>query len=178
MLRACFSAVAFALSATASATQALDLATPATSPWALQLSGTAQHFQKPLSRKHAEWNQKNWGIGIQYDDRAAGSAWTRTYSAGALIDSYGVNGGYAAVAQYRDLFSSHGVNGQAGLGLFALWRATNWQGDREFLLVPLPVAHFEHPATGIGLNIVVSPTVHSSRYEIPGFVFFQLTTRF
>ena len=178
MRRARLITVLLALVSSASFAETLDLPAPAHSPWALQLSGTAQHFEKPLSRKHPEWNQKNWGIGLQYDDRSPGSAWSRTYSAGTLTDSFGVNGAYAGVAQYRDLFSARGISGQAGVGLFALWRALNWQLKREFLLVPLPVAHLEHEASGIGLNIVLSPTVHSSKYEIPGFLFFQLTSRF
>lgn len=169
--------LAACLPAFAADTTTLDL--PETrSAWSLQLSGTAQHFKQPRSHRHTEWNQQNWGIGLQYDERAAGSPWSRTYAAGTLRDSYGVNGGYATVAQYYDVFAAGEVTAQAGLGLFALWRAKDWSGERKFMVVPLPVAHFEHTKSGIGVNLVLSPSVNSTKYEIPGFLFFQGTMRF
>lgn len=42
-----------------------DADPPATSPWSIEFSGTARHFKKPVNTDHT-WNEKNWGIGIQY----------------------------------------------------------------------------------------------------------------
>ena len=179
MLRPILLSALLAASFSAVAADPTEFDLPQTrSAWSFQLSGTAQHFNQPRGRRHHEWNQQNWGVGLQYDDRTTGSPWSRTYAAGTLKDSYGVNGAYVTAAQYYDVFAAGGVTAQAGVGLFALWRAMDWSGKREWLVVPLPVAHFEHVKSGIGVNIVLSPSVDSARHEIPGFLFFQATARF
>lgn len=148
------------------------------SPWALQVSGTAQHFRQPENARRT-WNQRNWGIGLQYEQLERDPSWTRLYSVGSMKDSLGVGGGYAGVTEFKELFVKKSVKVQAGLGLFALWRTFKWSGNHTLVVAPLPVIHVEDLRTGLGLNLLIAPPLSFGSGEgLPGFAFFQLTKRF
>jgi hypothetical protein len=149
------------------------------SPWAIEVSGTAQHFNPPKNKQHS-WNQRNWGFGIQYDVPVeAGTSWGRVYSVGTMSDSLGVGGAYLGVTELKDLFAIKSVKVQAGAGLFLLYRTFAWEGRHRWAPAPLPVIHVEDQKTGFGLNIILAPTLSFSQgLELPGFVFFQATKRF
>jgi hypothetical protein len=157
---------------------AAQAATPLEQPWVLQMSGTAQHFKEPENERR-RWNQKNWGLGVQYEQAESWPGWTRVYSAGYMKDSLGVGGLYAGVVELNELGVVQSVQFQAGIGLFGLWRTFGWKPEHKFVVAPLPVMHVEDLRTGVGLNVLVTPPVSfGSDKKVPGFAFFQLTKRF
>lgn len=73
---------------------------PLESPWSIEVSGLTHHFEHPLALGH-KWNQANWGLSVQYQERDVDSTWSHAYAAVSLKDSLGVNGVYVGVIELK-----------------------------------------------------------------------------
>ena len=172
------SLVLLALAALLPATCAIA-ADDVTSPWSMQFSGTAQHFQQPTDGVH-HWNQKNWGVGLQYTVAESWPGWSRGYTVGTMKDSFGAGGAYAGILELREFPITPAFKTQAGVGLFGFYRTFSWNGPYQVVAAPLPMVHVEHRSTGLGLNVLMAPRINFGSHggELPAFVFFQASKTF
>jgi hypothetical protein len=105
------------------------------------------------------------------------SRWNSALSAGAMKDSYGTLGFYAGAARLYRLTDSR-IRARMGIGAFVAYRAMDWDADREFIPLLMPILSFEDSRTGLGINITASPSVRYNHQRVASFVFFQGTYRF
>lgn len=147
-------------------------------PWALEISGTAHHFSQP-SNSSERYNQQNWGLGVEYRQPNPSSRWATIYGASALKDSFGHWGGYAGVAREYTIGQIYSVKIQPGAGLFLFYRTSDFNGPHHWRIWAVPLVHFEETYSGLGLNVVVVPSIRmADNRKETGFIFFQGTIRF
>jgi hypothetical protein len=148
------------------------------SPWALQISGFTHHFQGTHRRAHPSWNNRNTGLGLQYDMRnPLQSRWSTTLSIGEMKDSYGVNGPYGGVARFYRLNDAR-VEARLGAGAFLAYRALDWNEQRKLTLLIMPILSVEDSRGKLGFNLTGSPSIRYDNRKIVPFVFLQGTLRF
>jgi hypothetical protein len=148
------------------------------SRWGLQVSGYSHHFQSTRNRSHPSWNDRNIGLGLQYDLwRKAESPWSTVGSLGFMKDSYDVYGYYAGGAQFYRLIDRR-VKVKTGIGALAVYRAFAWNREKDFALLVMPVFSIEDSRSGLGVNITGSPSIRYGNRKIVSFVFIQGVYRF
>ena len=135
--------------------------------WSLLLNGKAVHLEK---RPGTQYNEENWGVGVQYDFRMTESKWIPFLTASGFKDSH-ENPSYYAGGGTMRRFSFGEEKGavylDAGVVAFFMIRKDFKNGD-PFLGV-LPVASLG--TDRVAINITYIPKVVPKMVPL---LFFQL----
>jgi len=144
------------------------IATPAQAEqWSLLVNGKAWHLEKPAG---TDYNEKNWGAGVQYDFKMTDSKWIPFVTASGFKDSnknpsYYAGGGALRRFSFGEEKSS--VHLDAGVVAFLMTRK-DYKDGKPFPGV-LPVVSFG--TDRVALNITYIPKVDPKMVPI---FFFQL----
>jgi hypothetical protein len=144
------------------------IATPAQAEqWSLLLNGKAWHLEKPAG---TDYNEENWGAGVQYDFKMTESKWIPFVTASGFKDSNKNPSYYAGGGTLRRFSFGEEKNSfhlDAGVVAFFMTRK-GYQDGRPFLGV-LPVVALG--TDRVALNITYIPKVDPKMVPI---IFFQL----
>lgn len=135
--------------------------------WSLLLNGKAIHLEKPAG---SDYNEENWGAGVQYDFTNPPSKWRPFLTASGFKDSnknpsYYAGGG--VMRRYAFGTQSHSLHLDVGMVAFAMTRK-DYQHGNPFLGV-LPVLSFG--TERVALNVTYIPKVDPKLIPL---VFLQL----
>ena len=123
----------------------------------LVLNGVSKHFNVDSKYDNAPLNEKNWGIGIEYqfpskpDDRLH---WM--LNLGQFRDSFNTNAFYAGGAGLYDLYRKNTWYFQTGVQL-AFFNSPSYNGGTPFV-APLPIISLG--TDEIAANITVIPRLN------------------
>ena len=123
--------------------------------WSLLLNGKAIHLEKPAG---TDYNEQNWGAGVQYDFTSPSSKWRPFLTASGFKDSnknpsYYAGGG--VMRRYAFGTQPHSLHLDVGMVAFAMTRK-DYQHGNPFLGV-LPVLSFG--SERVALNVTYIPKV-------------------
>jgi Antimicrobial peptide resistance and lipid A acylation protein PagP len=135
--------------------------------WSLLLNGKAWHLEKPAG---TNYNEKNWGAGVQYDFKITDSKWIPFVTASGFKDSnknpsYYAGGG--ALRRFSFGEEKTSVHLDAGVVAFLMTRK-DYNDGKPFPGL-LPVVSFG--TDRVALNITYIPKVDPKMVPI---IFFQL----
>ncbi len=144
------------------------LAAPAQAEhWSLLLNGKAMHLEQ---RAGVQYNEENWGAGVQYDFKMTESKWIPFVTVSGFKDSNGNPSYYAGGGSMRRFSFGEEKNSlhlDAGVVAFAMIRKGYVNGQP--FLGALPVISFG--TDRVALNITYIPKVDPKLVPI---VFFQI----
>jgi hypothetical protein len=135
--------------------------------WSLLLNGKAIHLDKPAG---TDYNEKNWGAGVQYDFDMTQSKWVPFLTASGFKDSNSNPSYYAGGGTMRRFAFGQEKNSlhlDAGVVAFFMIRK-DFMNDKPFPGV-LPVVSFG--TERVALNMTFIPKVDPKMVPI---LFFQL----
>jgi Antimicrobial peptide resistance and lipid A acylation protein PagP len=135
--------------------------------WSLLLNGKAVHLEK---RPGVQYNEENWGIGVQYDFKMTESKWIPFLTASGFKDSHENPSYYAgggALRRFSFGEEKTSVHLDAGVVAFLMTRK-DYNDDKPFPGL-LPVVSFG--TDRVALNITYIPKVDPKMVPI---LFFQL----
>jgi len=144
---------------------------------AILLPGMSHHFQPPED-KNRQWNETQWGLGLETVSKWNETGWYFKTAAGVMRDSVESWGAYGSVVWQKRVFESASWVVDAGGGAFLFYRAMQFDGKRMWVPGLLPVLTLEHKKTGTGLNIVYVPAFSADAGAMPAALFAQITQRF
>lgn len=140
------------------------------------VSGISHHFKDPKGEGR-EFNERNAGIGLQYDHPLTEKLGVRPF-VGTLRDSFNGNGWYAGTFLTYELLANERWSFKPMAGLYTAHRAKNFDRDMYQLTTIAPAFSLEHKPSGLGVNIMVAPPQVKLNKSFVGFVFVQGTMRF
>ncbi|MFI4931057.1 MAG: hypothetical protein ACHP83_12510 [Burkholderiales bacterium] len=151
----------------------------------IQLPGLSHHFDEPTdSHGHPipgrEFNERNWGIGIQIERAMTGDwdQWVTKASFGVMKDSLDAMGVYAGYTWQKRLLDSESYSVDLGGGAFLFYRTLQFDGPHLWIPAVLPVLSAEHKGLRLGINLVAVPRVQFSGGTMPGVIYLQFTKAF
>jgi len=151
----------------------------------IQLPGMSHHFDEPTDRHGrpipgAEFNERNWGIGIQIERAMSGDwdQWVTKASFGVMKDSLNAMGVYAGYTWQKRLLDKPAYSVDLGGGAFLFYRTLQFGGPHELIPAVLPVLSAEHKELRLGINLVAVPRCHFSGGTMPGVIYLQFTKAF
>lgn len=140
--------------------------------WFVALNGLSQHFDVAPSYAAQGINQRNWGLGLQYDlPRAPGRNWHWMFNGGGYHDSSNGTAVYLGGAWMVDVIRRQPWQAQLGLQA-GIFHSERYNGGRVFVAL-MPVANIGHD--NVSLNIAVAPRI--PQIIDAGVVFFQLKVK-
>jgi len=193
-IAACGIAHAQAVPASIMQSAAADVPGPdqVTKPWpepmrhlTIQLPGMSHHFDPPVD-KHGnpipgrEFNERNWGIGIQLE-RALGGQWSQRVtktSFGVMKDSLNAMGAYAGHTWQKRVVDADTHTLDIGGGAFLFYRTLRFDGPHVLVPGVLPVLSATHKEWRLGINLVAVPRVKLSGGTMPNVIYAQFTKAF
>lgn len=106
------------------------------------------------------WNERHAAIALQYTEQLATPGWARRYYGQVVVDSFGAAGVLAGASLQREISpDAWPVKIDVGASLNAWQRQVDWQGKRNTVFFPLPVATFTHKASVWGVNTAITPRI-------------------
>lgn len=135
--------------------------------WSLLLNGKAIHLENPPG---TDYNEKNWGAGIQYDFDMTDSKWVPFISVSGFKDSNGNPSYYAGGGSMRRFAlgeSKQALHFDAGLVAFVMVRQDFMNGDPFPGVLPV----FSFGSDRVALNMTYIPKVQPKMVPL---LFFQL----
>lgn len=151
----------------------------------LQLPGMSHHFDAPVDARgrtltHRRYNERNWGIGLQFEapldgDAASPAPWVLKSSFGLMRDSLNAMGLYAGRTLQKRIADTPRHSADLGVGAFLFWRTLRFDGPHVVVPALLPAFSVQHKATGLGLNLVAVPRIKYGSGQLPGVVYAQFT---
>jgi hypothetical protein len=151
----------------------------------IQLPGMSHHFDQPTDSHGRpipgrEFNERNWGIGIQIERAMTGDwdQWVTKASFGVMKDSLDAMGIYAGYTWQKRLVDSASYSVDLGGGAFLFYRTLQFDGPHLWVPAVLPVLSAEHKGLRLGINLVAVPRVQFSGGTMPGVIYLQFTKAF
>jgi hypothetical protein len=151
----------------------------------IQLPGMSHHFDEPTDSHGQpipgrEFNERNWGIGIQIERAMTGDwdQWVTKASFGLMKDSLNAMGAYAGYTWQKRLVNKESYSIDLGGGAFLFYRTLQFDGPHQWVPAVLPVLSAEHKGLRLGVNLVAVPRVQFSGGTMPGVVYLQFTKAF
>jgi Antimicrobial peptide resistance and lipid A acylation protein PagP len=151
----------------------------------IQLPGMSHHFDQPTDSHGQpipgrEFNERNWGIGIQIERAMTGDwdQWVTKASFGLMKDSLDAMGAYAGYTWQKRLVDRESYSVDLGGGAFLFYRTLQFDGPHQWIPAVLPVLSAQHKSLGLGINLVAVPRVQFSGGTMPGVVYLQFTKGF
>ena len=151
----------------------------------IQLPGMSHHFDQPTDSHGRpipgrEFNERNWGIGIQIERAMTGDwdQWVTKASFGVMKDSLDAMGVYAGYTWQKRLLDSESYSVDLGGGAFLFYRTLQFDGPHLWVPAVLPVLSAEHKGLRLGFNLVAVPRVQFSGGTMPGVIYLQFTKAF
>jgi hypothetical protein len=151
----------------------------------IQLPGMSHHFSSPTSKsgrvlKNREYNERNWGIGVQLEKPLTGSwdQWVTKTSFGLMKDSLNAMGAYAGYTVQKRLADGETFSADLGGGGFLFYRTLRFDGPHLLVPAVLPVLSVLHKPTQVGVNVVAVPEFKTDKGKMPGVVYLQFTKSF
>ena len=151
----------------------------------IQLPGMSHHFDQPTDSHGRpipgrEFNERNWGIGIQIERAMTGDwdQWVTKASFGVMKDSLDAMGVYAGYTWQKRLLNSESYSVDLGGGAFLFYRTLQFDGPHLWVPAVLPVLSAEHKGLRLGFNLVAVPRVQFSGSTMPGVIYLQFTKAF
>ena len=147
-----------------------------TTQWLLQTGGVSHHFvQTGASDK--QWSQNHPGIGFEYRTDVR-SKWGRRLAIGLMRDSRDYAGGYAGAAYMRQFNVNGDFNAALGLGAFAFYRSSSWNGERTIVPAILPTLSLGLFKNRLSVNVMAIPKVSAFGRKTTPLVFAQFLFRY
>jgi hypothetical protein len=151
----------------------------------IQLPGMSHHFDEPTDRHGQpipgrEFNERNWGIGIQVERAMTGDweQWVTKASFGLMKDSLDAMGVYAGYTWQKRLIDKASYSVDLGGGAFLFYRTLQFDGPHMLIPAVLPVLSAEHKGLHLGINVVAVPRCQFSGGTMPGVIYLQFTKAF
>jgi Antimicrobial peptide resistance and lipid A acylation protein PagP len=151
----------------------------------IQLPGMSHHFDEPTDSHGqpipgAQFNERNWGIGIQIERAMTGDwdQWVTKASFGVMKDSLNAMGAYAGYTWQKRLVNNESYSVDLGGGAFLFYRTLQFDGPHQWVPAVLPVLSAEHKGLRLGVNLVAVPRVQFSGGTMPGVIYLQFTKAF
>jgi hypothetical protein len=151
----------------ATAVAALMSAPAQADQWSLLINGKAIHLENPAG---TDFNEDNWGAGLQYDFNMTKGKWVPFISASGFKDSNGNPSYYAGGGTVRRFFfgkEKNSVHLDAGVVAFLMIRKDYKNGDAFPGVLPVVSVGTDR----VAVNITYIPKVDPKMVPI---VFFQL----
>jgi hypothetical protein len=135
----------------------------------LLINGNARHINAPAD---ANFNERNWGAGLQYDFAPRDERWVPFLTASGFRDSYKRPSYYAGGGMMRryEFAPQLGLHVDVGAVMFLMTRE-DYKYNKPFFGV-LPV--FSLGTRQLALNVSYVPKVHP---KMTSLVFFQLKVK-
>jgi len=151
----------------------------------IQLPGMSHHFDAPVDSHgnmipDREFNEQNWGIGVQLERALTGdwSQWVGKASFGVMKDSLNAMGVYAGHTWQKRVIDGDTYTADIGGGAFLFYRTLRFDGPHVLVPGALPVLSVTHKAWGLGINVVAVPRVKLSGGTMPNVIYAQFTKSF
>ena len=143
--------------------------------WHLQVGGISHHFEetKAVGRR---WQEQHPGLGLER--RIQDGAWSQHAAGGVLQDSRGFWGGYAGASYLYNKRWSGVLDTGIGMGAYAFYRSTSWNGKMGLVPGILPMASLTIPGSDVGFNFIYVPHIGSYNKAMPAVLHAQMTVRF
>ncbi len=156
----------------------MGVATPlhaAEPQWHLQVGGISHHFDetRAVGRR---WQEQHPGLGLER--RVQDGAWSQHAAGGVMQDSRGFWGGYAGASYLYNKRWSGALDTGIGMGAYAFYRSTSWNGRMALVPGILPMASVGIPGTDMGLNIIYVPHIGAYNKAMPSVLHAQMSWRF
>ena len=137
--------------------------------WSIVINGLSKHFDTEPYYKEKGLNERNWGIGIQYDlPKRKDNFFHYTLNAGEYRDSERKTAVYAGAGALVELYKNQYGYLRAGIELAAFHSPS--YNNSNFFIAPLPVLNIGN--NSISINLSVIPRV--KKYSDSGVAFLQL----
>jgi len=151
----------------------------------IQLPGMSHHFDDPVDQHGQpivgrEFNERNWGVGIQIERALTGdwSQWVTKASFGVMKDSLDAMGVYAGYTWQKRMADTDTYSLDLGGGAFLFWRTLQFDGPHQWVPALLPVLSGAYKPLRLGANLVAVPRVRFSGGTMPGVIYLQFTKGF
>jgi Antimicrobial peptide resistance and lipid A acylation protein PagP len=138
----------------------------------LVLNGVSKHFNVDSKYDNAPLNEKNWGLGIEYQfPHKASDSLRWMVNLGQFHDSFNTNAFYAGGAGLYDLYRKNYWYVQTGIQL-AFFNSPSYNGGTPFV-APLPIISLGTDA--VAANITIIPRLN--QIMDAGVVFMQFKVK-
>lgn len=144
--------------------------------WHLHTGGLSRHFEQ-TDASGRQWNENHPGIGFEFRQRRS-SRWDARYTVGFMQDSREQPGGYAGAAYVRQFNRNGDFSAAVGLGVYAFYRSSSWDGDMTVVPALLPTVSFGLFKNRLGVNILTIPKISLFGKSSTPLIFAQFTFRY
>ncbi len=165
--------VAVLIGAALSAAPAMASAEP---QWHLQTGGLSHHFAQ-TDAPGRQWNDSHPGLGVEYRN-TVDSNWSTRLTVGLMRDSRQFASGYAGGVYLYDMARGGGASASMGLGLYAFYRSSTWDGDMQLVPAIAPTFTFGLLKDRVGISVIALPKVTLFGRSSTPLVFAQLSFRY